>query len=396
MRFMHAVWRWWCVVSPPGWVVGLAFLFYLPFAGLSVFFFVADAQREFNQFGQLCAALVLVMTASYAIFRGVAFHPAMQHDYLAWLALTPWRDPKPLPMGPVQIVAQDFAWLAVLELLLLDRSLALRLCIPVVFFFVLATVWAGWIWILDSRTAAYEIGYALAAAIWCASWSWWVAAVALTATSLWALRRFRQSLAAFPWEAYRTQQLQRRQAKLLMQRVPGYTGRVNSWGWTYDLLSPQRTERWPVQDRLLLSILLGWTCLAVVSHAPIQEAIPVISMLAVMGTGGFAVWTVFRYVKGHAPPISVLGRLVTGRLLMRSYDVALLPVVYWLLCLAVGVFFASPIVACPGWCVLPLMLTLCLVLINVACPDLDKWRLTSASRLSAWPYANERREYEQL
>ena len=43
MRFMHAVWRWWCVVSPPGWVVGVALLFYLPFAGLSVFFFVADA-----------------------------------------------------------------------------------------------------------------------------------------------------------------------------------------------------------------------------------------------------------------------------------------------------------------------------------------------------------------
>jgi hypothetical protein len=260
----------------------------------------------------------------------------------------------------------------------------------------LATSWAVWIWILDSRTAAYEIGFLLVAVIWCASWSWWVAALVLAATALWALHRFRQSLATFPWDAYRAQQLKRRQAKVLMHRTPGYTGRVVNWGWTFDLLSPQRTERLPLQDRLLLSILVGWVCNAVVSYSLIEELGPGIMLLTIIGAGFYAVWTVLQYIKGHAPPISLLGRLVTGRWVIRAYDVALLPLVYWLLCLAAGGALVSPLVACPVRFVLPAMLLVFLLLTNIACPDLERWRLTSPSRLSAWPYAAERREYEQL
>lgn len=44
--------------------------------------------------------------------------------------------------------------------------------------------------------------------------------------------------------------------------------------------------------------------------------------MLVISLGGISIWQVFRYAWSHAPPISFLGRLVTGRWVITSYDVA--------------------------------------------------------------------------
>jgi hypothetical protein len=391
----HTV-RWIRVVSPPAWAVILALLSYLVMEGLHQAMLVIGAHEESLKFTQASAGVVIAMTVAYALFRGTAFHPASQGDYWTWLALTPWRDPQPLPMGPVYVVAQDLAVLALFELLLLDAPLDIHLLLPAVFFFVLTGCWAAWIWYTDRRSAAYEIGYALGATTWFASWSLAVAGVCLIATYVLAHRRFRQSFASFPWEPFHTRRQQQRQVRLQQQRMAGSFSSLVIWGWTYDVLSPRQVEQLPLRDRLWLSGLVGWSMLALLAHSQYVIVLALAIMFSIFYCGIGALHKVLQYIWSHAPPISLLGRLATGRLVIPSYDVVLAPVVYFAICLAATILLTGPILEWPARFVLPVMLTIYLLLMNTACPDLIRWRLTCQARLSAWSYASNKREFEQL
>lgn len=395
LKLVGHIVRWIRVVSPPAWAVILALLSYLVIEGLHQAMLVIGAHEESLKFTQASAGVVIAITAAYAIFRGVAFHPASQGDYWKWLALTPWRDPQPLPLGPVYVVAQDLVILALFELLLLDAPLDLHLLLPAAFLFVLTGCWAAWIWYTDRRSAAYEIGYALGATMWVASWSLLVACVGLVATYLLAHHRFRQSFASFPWEPFRARRQQQRQSGL-QQRTQGSISSLAVWGWTYDVLSPQQTEQLPLRDRLWLSGLVGWCVLAVLAHSEYPIVLALAIMFSVFSCGSYTLQKVMQYIWSHAPPISLLGRLATGRWVIPSYDVVLAPVVYFAVCLAAALFLTGPILEWPARYVLPAMLTIYLMLMNVACPDLNKWRLTCQARISPWTYASNKREYEQL
>ena len=43
----------------------------------------------------------------YGQYRVIAFHPLWRREYFAWLRETPWHRSRPLPLGPVHLVAQD-------------------------------------------------------------------------------------------------------------------------------------------------------------------------------------------------------------------------------------------------------------------------------------------------
>lgn len=146
----------------------------------------------------------------------------------------------------------------------------------------------------------------------------------------------------------------------------------------------------------MLSGLAGWCALAILSHSQVQLLEPLVAMLSIFGGGGYCVWQVRRFIWSHAPPISFLGRLVTGRWLIPSYDVALIPIVYYLGAIGATTLLVLPSVGWPARYVLPVMLTLYLVLMNLACPDLDTWRLTCQTRISPRAYAVNKRDYEQL
>ena len=55
--------------------------------------------------------------ACYVAYR-VSFHPIYRGEYRTWLANTPWTAEKPLPLGPVHLLPQDLAVLAIFVLLL--------------------------------------------------------------------------------------------------------------------------------------------------------------------------------------------------------------------------------------------------------------------------------------
>lgn len=396
MKLGHLFIRWFRVVSPPAWTIGLALAFYFAIEGLHQFTLALHAEAESRRLGQASAAVVASLTAAYALFRGIAFHPASRDEYLAWLALTPWRFPKPLPLGPVQVVAQDLVVLVLFEILLLDAPLDMRLLVPAIFLFVLTSCWALWLWATGSRSAAYEMGYALGATLWVSSWSYLAGGVCVLVTYVFSIRRLRESFATFPWASYTVRRQRNRQLRSRARKSQGAISEFATWGWAFDVLSPQRSEQLPRQDRLLLSGLAGWWALAILAHTRVELLEPLVAMVSIFAGGIYCLRQVLRYIWSHAPPISFLGRLVTGRWVIPSYDVALIPVVYYLAAVGVASFLVLPSGAWPVRYVLPGTLTLYLVLMNLVCPDLDKWRLTCKTRMSSWAYAAAKVEYEQL
>jgi len=59
----------------------------------------------------------LFLAFAYGIIRASVFHPILNKPYGRWLATTPWKYPEPLPLGPIRLVWQDAAVLAILLLL---------------------------------------------------------------------------------------------------------------------------------------------------------------------------------------------------------------------------------------------------------------------------------------
>jgi len=398
MKLARRLVRWFRVVSPPAWAVVLALFVQLSFEALYRFTLGLNDDEVARTLGQASDATVVGLTFAYALFRGLAFHPALQADYLAWLALTPWRSPKPLPLGPVHVLAQDLVVLCLLEVLLLDAPFGFRPLLPAIFFFVLAGCWAVFVWSTGPRSAAYEVGYALGAALWVASFSYVGGGACLVVTWFLALHRFLQSFAMFPWETFRARRQRERERRSRPHKGQGLTSEHTTWGWAFDVLSPQQIEELPRVDRLMLSGLAGWSAFAVLSHSQpkVFEPATLVAMISLCAGAMYCVRQVFRHIWSHLPPIGLVGRLFTGRLLIPSYDVALLPVVYFFGTAGIARFLLDKNLAWSPQYVLPAALTVFLLLMNLACPDLERWRLTCQARLSAWSYAGTKSEFEQL
>jgi len=95
-------------------------------------------------------------------------------------------------------------------------------------------------------------------------------------------------------------------------------------GWPFGRLAPKLTGTQPgirLQHALLIGLLSGWTSFAVFSHLPegpdTRKLLLIIPYFAVF----FAcLFRILVYCDGYMPPISFVGRLATGRLIIPGYD----------------------------------------------------------------------------
>ncbi len=101
--------------------------------------------------------------AFYVAYR-VSFHPVYRSDYRTWLANTPWNASKPLPLGPVHLIPQDLAVLALL-LLLMHTVGRQPLLLIFGFFFAYQLALALTVLIAGERWMAYGLLFALAIAL---------------------------------------------------------------------------------------------------------------------------------------------------------------------------------------------------------------------------------------
>jgi hypothetical protein len=320
--------------------------------------------------------ILIVAAVYYGFHRLRGFHPAFREEYRQWLWLTPWTPSKALPLGPVDLVGADVvllgaavaaAWpfygfassLLILKAFLAAYSAAL----------LVALLRTG------ERVTAYAVWFGLGAMVLLrASESLFF----LTAAATYGigLVGFRRSLARFPW-SYNTAAMRE---YVQFHVYPGAYNRL-VFGWPFAALTPSSvyaTLR-RFQDTAV-ALLCGWSLYAAGSLLPEEPRVMLYLVPVGVAFYGALVRLAVYHVFDLRPPISLAGRVSTGRWVIPAYDrVFVAP----LLAIALGILapvsqvwwpVAEDLGAAAG-------LSLTLLALLTLGPDRRTWMLTTPSRV---------------
>lgn len=374
----------WCCRLIPLWAVGCGVLLLLFPDGLylwvrlnaSVPEIVEEFSRESSRWRDAIAAGLM---AIYGAYRVAGFHPCFRTDYRRWLELTPWNSRKSLPLGPIHLVWQDALLLGSLVLFLNGTPYG-RLGAA-------AALLSGYLalldfsfWITGPWWMVYVILFGLGLAIRLLASPPLALALLVVLCAL-SMAGLRWALARFPWQTSPAAEYVRRQFAVTApdrQKPP--------LEWPYNRLVGVRPERvLPYRDGILLSLLAGWWLYAITSNltAPHDRA-NVPPFLFGLVTLVACVTRLALYVVPCWPPISVWGRIRTGRWIIPGYDYVLIAPLCTLLVAAI----ASPAASLAGsaYNVITYSLATAIVLmiaLNVG-PSRRRWYLTGHHRFVAW------------
>ena len=316
---------WLRLVAPPYWAV---ILYLVVLLGLELFAhtllapsrvspFDEHFNREMRQIAHTPRDVWLAIGFfAWSFWRVGSTHPFYQPPYAAWLELTPWRLGLPLPAGPIHLVPQDGVVLG-LGFLLLQHAAKLEIGW---LFAAFAIPYLGVLMLACATTYAvgyaYAIAFGLALAIWLRLPSLASIAVLIALYPI-AMLGVRRSLSCFPWGSRSTASLQDYLNQLFAARA----------GWPYVDLAPGKSfARMPWRDALVLPWLASAWLVALASNLELID-----DRRACIGMGSVAFvlaatlgrWLL--YVGEVHPPVSLLGRIATGRLLIPKYDRVWIP-----------------------------------------------------------------------
>jgi hypothetical protein len=298
--------------------------------------------------------------------------------YQAWLAATPWTSRQPLPLGPIHLVLQDVVLVGCVVLLGWLNGDGWALYIPQLFLAVYLLLlgkslfWTGdWPW-----GYAVVFGVGLVVRLWHDLPAGLSAAVLTYAVGYLGLRR---SLAHFPWTIQWS-----RLVGMLGITVNTESGAADILGWPYGRLAPRAASPpvgVPLHHALLISALVGWWTFAGVSLVPNAEDQQLVLLFVLLFVALAVPGIRFGiYCDGYAAPISLLGRLATGRWIIPGYDqVFVAP----LLAVAAGSTLggASVLLRLDLVLALPVVIAVVLFLSLGLGPSLQVWRLTGNHRI---------------
>lgn len=360
--------------------------------------------------------LLILMATCYGAYRVFCFHPIVQSDYLSWLKLTPWKKGTPLPLGPVSVCVWDAVILLAFVLLLMDgRDITIpglyrpAAVMPVISFLISYCLSLSFVvWLTDQRLAAYLSFGLLAMCFGLSQWpllamAFLFAAFAVAGTAL------SSGWTEFPWDDLREarKNWRRRYQTASVnagQLVDGQESPdkipVAELGWPFSVCSPVKpTPGLGKAERCLIAGLVGlwFVCLSQLLTADMKkgEAIgPGYFLVIGYTTAGLALWRLGRTFSQFKSPISLMGRLRTGRWIIPEFDKAIF---------GIAGLIATPVLMTimgAWWLQLsmfwlgPFMLV-CTLWANILIgPDLDTWKLTAPSRLS--PGTLNKRAFDQL
>ncbi|MBN1911942.1 MAG: hypothetical protein JW818_19630 [Pirellulales bacterium] len=364
---IRSVVRWLRVTCPPMRFVvaylGFDALFVL--SGLVMFTFLREAgQLVIASFAPGLDGSAVLAALSYGAFRVFGFHPAFRPGYCRWLAATPWTHRRPLPDGPVHLLPQDAIFLALI-LLMTPGIVIPRIVIPFAFLsgYLLLSVftlaWTG----VRLHVFVVLFGFGVAALLFGSPWHMLAVFGLLTVVATLGLKR---SLAKSPLEPIDLR---------AFAVTPAY-----GWPWSqlhFKIPGHQFTRT----DRISVSLLAGWWFLVAVCVLPMKRDVEENAIFTYLVLCGFAVLIRFMvYFIGFFPPISLWGRLWTGRLIIPGYDHMLLTP----LCATVIAFMGPTALAALGvpftiGC--PVFLVVVLLVVLTVGPSYRKWALTGRHRI---------------
>ncbi|HEX4795353.1 MAG TPA: hypothetical protein VH370_16270 [Humisphaera sp.] len=260
---------------------------------------VAEIDRTLHA---MQGGFLILMAVSFGLFRAGAFHPARNRAYRTWLKTSPWHAGLPLPLGPVTLVWQDAALLAVLSALVIFRT-------PLPPESIVAAFGAAYIFRVtfvliatDRYTTAFILGLALAGIVRFFQ-QWQVVAGIVIAVYPAVHLAIKQSLSDFPWES-------------APKPASG-----QGLGWTFHRLGPEDPGRgMNTVAAIQVSVLIGaWVYAIFERVGPMKDDVALIATVLAFGLV-LALVRWLAYAGGHGAPLSLKARLATGRLLIPRYD----------------------------------------------------------------------------
>ena len=292
-------------------------------------------QLEFGQlpddFQQVSGPRVWLICClvGWAAWRAYMINPSYKRSYLAWLQTTPWAPGKPLPLGRIELAPQDALWLA--AAVIAFGYWPISLYVPLAFLIPYALMLTL---VNNVRKHYVPAGTAmglLAMLPWLGMTTKQpgavlVCAIAATAATEWGWRR---TLRDYPWEAAPSSQFQYDVTK---------NQEADASCACWPLVHPWRgTTIAPLIDwrgTLLLATFFSWfaaTAALTINAVELYDAgrfnrpaVDVAHRALPLVAGGVGViaglMRLYRYAIWCAWPISLRGRMSTGRLIIPEYD----------------------------------------------------------------------------
>jgi hypothetical protein len=232
----------------------------------------------------------------------------------------------------------------------------------------LALFWTG------PRPVAYLIGFLLGLFV-LVSKEPYDALLAAAGISLVAHGGLWASLAQFPWE------MPEAMTRLLLGLI-GRQGELPKQvlGYPYEGLSPQVTAPpMPLHDGIALSLLPAWLAFTAIAEYS-EAAIVAIGPICVYLLPSLVIGRTVVYLATCQPPISLWGRIMTGRLIIPGFD-RVLAAPLLATTLGIGIPIAAIRYNLPPQNVVPACIASVLLVTLTMGPSLNAWRLTGAYRL---------------
>ena len=244
-----------------------------------------------------------IAAGAYGLVRVKRYHPLVRRDYAGWLAATPWRPGRPLPLGPPHLVWEDGVFAAVvLYGSPWPAASVVAFAVPYALFAVYVTLGGP-----DRRWLASTVGLATGGVVlaWPHAWPVSVLAAAAVVACDVGVRR---SLAEVPW----TRPVATADRAAVAARAAS--------GWALAPVPPPAALA--VGDAWAITIVASWCVygsmwqLAAADPKDADEQLAVV----VLGLALAAMLRLGVYTTEYQPPISSWGRVRTGRLLLPGYD----------------------------------------------------------------------------
>lgn len=294
-------------------------------------------------------------------------HPVSQSGYRNWLRTTPWQPGMPLPLGPAALVWSDGLVLLVLTALA-HWHLHVTILLPILCFccgFAVGGLPAlaktfGWGAYIDALGLAVVVKASGLALILVSVPMLYFATAVAAALAAWTQFAIHRSLRGFPWETDPSTQA---------PETPGWLSMIPRD------CAPLVSSRAAIATCVFIAV---WTWVLLSFHdGQFSRENAMVAVISVAAIGAFIRFA--RYYGAYMPPMSILRRLVTGRLVIPGYDYAILAPAASLLvagALSFGLGWLrvppSVIVACSVGVVLAVLL--------MAPPTFRTWQLTGLHR----------------
>jgi hypothetical protein len=344
-----------------------------------MFGFTSAGELEIGNNLGINVLYALLVAIVFGVYRGIYFHPATNSPYAKWLVQTPWRYPMPLPLGPLHLVPQDAAIVAVLMAVAALPPFDWRaICIVPILFF-----------------GAYSAILCLVPLQKGIRWPA-IAFIAIAGCVILLIQSpFLALLAAILAVAVAHAAIRPVLAELTVADAMRHSFWAKSDARHLDLeqywrVPPRQKSRWwdeiSWSDASLPGLFAGWAlfCLAF-NFRDDRDFIQTLGKWYGIIVAGAAVGRLIFFGGRHWPPISLTGRFGTGRYIVPAYDypVFALP----LLCAIVGSVLPSVLIAfgAPKFVAFPTATSAVIALAFGLRPSWQTWDCTGHFRLPSTP-----------